>query len=171
MTSAPTDAPIYHAVLDTAFGPLRLAGNAQGLQHVIFGTESRPRAGAEHWRADAAPLRAAIEQIDAYLAGELTEFSLALCPQGTPFQQRAWQALQDIPYGETRSYAEQAVAIGAPQAVRAVGAANGRNPLPIVIPCHRVIGSNGSLTGFGGGLAVKQWLLRLEAMRSGLQLR
>ncbi len=165
------DGSIYHTVLDTAIGPLRLAGNAQGLQQVIFGSESRPRAGSEHWRADAAPLRGAIEQIEAYLAGELPEFNLALCPKGTPFQQRAWQALQRIPYGETRSYAEQAVAIGAPQAVRAVGAANGRNPLPIVIPCHRVIGSNGSLTGFGGGLAVKQWLLRLEAMRSVLQLR
>ena len=103
--------------------------------------------------------RQAAEQLHAYFAGRRRQFELPLAPQGTEFQRAAWQALAKIPYGETRSYAQQAAGLGRPAATRAVGAANGRNPLPIVLPCHRVIGANGALTGFGGGIEVKRWLL------------
>jgi methylated-DNA-[protein]-cysteine S-methyltransferase len=118
---------------------------------------------APHWRRDPEALRAAAEQLRSYFAGELTGFDLPLAPSGTDFQQRVWAALREIPYGRTVSYAELAVAVGRPGAARAVGAANGRNPIAIVIPCHRVIGSAGALTGYGGGLDRKRLLLDLEA--------
>ncbi|MBS0384109.1 MAG: methylated-DNA--[protein]-cysteine S-methyltransferase [Proteobacteria bacterium] len=102
------------------------------------------------------------KELDAYFAGRLKEFKVPVRPQGTPFQEAAWKALTKIPYGATRSYGEQARAIGKPKAVRAIGAANGRNPIPIIIPCHRVIGADGSLTGFGGGMETKRFLLELE---------
>jgi methylated-DNA-[protein]-cysteine S-methyltransferase len=108
------------------------------------------------------PLREAARQLQAYFAGELSQFDLALAPAGTPFQQDVWAVLRKIPYGETASYGEIARLLGNGTAYRAVGAANGRNPIPIIIPCHRVIGSDGSLTGFGGGLAIKRQLLELE---------
>jgi methylated-DNA-[protein]-cysteine S-methyltransferase len=104
----------------------------------------------------------AIRQLEAYFAGKLDNFNLLLSPQGTPFQQRVWSELQNIPYGETISYGELARRIGNPKASRAVGLANGANPLSIVIPCHRVIGANGKLTGYGGGLPIKEKLLALE---------
>jgi methylated-DNA-[protein]-cysteine S-methyltransferase len=107
-------------------------------------------------------LRQAVDQLRAYFAGELRDFDLSLDMQGTPFQQRVWQQLLNIPYGRTCSYSFVATAIGAPAAVRAVGAANGRNPIPIVVPCHRVIGAGGSLVGYGGGLPLKRFLLDLE---------
>lgn len=110
----------------------------------------------------------AVEQLREYLAGARETFDLSLRPLGTEFQQAAWQALTQIPYGETRSYAQQAAAMDNPRAVRAVGQANGENPLPIVIPCHRVIGADGSLTGFGGGLVAKRWLLEHEAPQLAL---
>jgi len=113
-------------------------------------------------------LRQAVDQLQAYFAGELHDFDLPLDLQGTEFQQRVWRELCKIPYGETRSYSFLAVALGAPKAVRAVGAANGRNPIPIVIPCHRVIGASGSLVGYGGGLPLKRLLLDLEARHSHL---
>ncbi len=113
-------------------------------------------------------LRRAVEQLGAYFAGELREFALPLDMQGTEFQKRVWQELRKIPYGETRSYSFVASAIGAPKSVRAVGAANGRNPIPIVVPCHRVIGASGALTGYGGGLPLKKFLLDLEARHSHL---
>jgi len=113
-------------------------------------------------------LRQAIEQLRAYFAGELRDFELTLDMQGTEFQKRVWGELQNIPYGETRSYSFVANTIGAPKAVRAVGAANGRNPVPIVVPCHRVIGAGGSLTGYGGGLPLKRFLLDMEARHSHL---
>jgi methylated-DNA-[protein]-cysteine S-methyltransferase len=102
-------------------------------------------------------------QLAEYFAGTRREFDLELQPEGTPFQLKAWRALRSIPFGETRSYQQQATAIGKPTAMRAVGAANGKNPLPIVVPCHRVIGKDGSLVGFGGGLSCKRWLLAHEA--------
>ncbi len=114
------------------------------------------------WRRDAEPLRDAIAQVRAYFAGELRDFDLPLAPAGTPFQRQVWEALRTIPYGETRSYGYIAAAIGRPSASRAVGMANGRNPISIIVPCHRVIGSNGLLTGYGGGLDRKQILLDLE---------
>ncbi|MES1201563.1 MAG: methylated-DNA--[protein]-cysteine S-methyltransferase [Pseudomonadota bacterium] len=101
-------------------------------------------------------------QLDAYFAGKRKSFDLPLAPRGTPFQLKVWQALRGIPYGLTRSYGQIAAEVGAPQASRAVGAANGRNPIPVIVPCHRVIGANGSLTGFGGGMERKRFLLQLE---------
>ena len=108
---------------------------------------------------------AAIRELQEYFAGARTTFTVTLAPAGTPFQQSVWRALQDIPYGETRSYAEIARTIGRPTAVRAVGAANGQNPIPIIVPCHRVIGTNGALTGFGGGIKMKEYLLGLETRK------
>jgi methylated-DNA-[protein]-cysteine S-methyltransferase len=104
-----------------------------------------------------------VRQLTAYFEGRLREFDLALDPEGTPFQLRVWEELRRIPYGEVRSYSDVAAAIGQPKAVRAVGAANGSNPIPIVVPCHRVTGANGKLTGYGGGLPLKRYLLDLEA--------
>jgi methylated-DNA-[protein]-cysteine S-methyltransferase len=115
------------------------------------------------WRRDDAPLREALDQLRAYFDGERTVFDLRLHMAGTPFQRLAWEALLTVPYGATISYAEQARRIGRPEAPRAVGAANGRNPIAIIVPCHRVIGSSGTLTGYGGGLPLKQWLLEHES--------
>ncbi len=112
---------------------------------------------------DIAPLQQAMQQLRQYFAGERVQFSCPLDLHGTPFQISVWQELYRIPYGETRSYTQIATAIGRPRAVRAVGAANGANPVAIIVPCHRVIGSNGSLTGYGGGLPTKRWLLSLES--------
>jgi methylated-DNA-[protein]-cysteine S-methyltransferase len=118
----------------------------------------------QRWVLDPAaqPLRETARQLEEYFKGERREFDLPLRLDGTEFQRRAWRNLMEIPYGKTRSYGEQAQRIGNPKASRAVGLANGRNPIPIVVPCHRVIGANGSLTGFGGGIARKQWLLAHE---------
>jgi methylated-DNA-[protein]-cysteine S-methyltransferase len=115
------------------------------------------------WREDKAPFAEVIRQLQAYFGGELRAFDLPLAPEGTEFQLRVWNCLRTIPYGETISYAKLAQKLGNPQAVRAVGLANGCNPIPIIVPCHRVIGSDGSLTGFGGGLANKKILLDLES--------
>lgn len=113
---------------------------------------------------EVAPLQQATEELKRYFAGERIQFSCSLDLQGTPFQLRVWQELCQIPYGGTRSYGEIAYAVGCPTAARAVGAANGANPVAIIVPCHRVIGSNGKLTGYGGGLAAKSWLLSLEGV-------
>ncbi len=121
--------------------------------------------GAAH-RPELAPLPEVRRQVADYFAGRLRSFDLPLAPRGTEFERRVWEALMDIPYGETRSYAEIARVIGRPDACRAVGRANGRNPIPIVIPCHRVIGSDGSLTGYGGGLDLKRFLLGLEGVQA-----
>ena len=110
-----------------------------------------------------APLAKAVEQLEAYFAGELTQFDLPLVPEGTAFQLQVWRALADIPYAKTESYGSVAARIGNPKASRAVGMANNKNPLAIVLPCHRVIGSNGGLVGYGGGLWMKEWLLQHEA--------
>ena len=112
--------------------------------------------------ASCEPLRQAVDQLERYFAGEHAQFTCPLDLYGTPFQLKVWNALTRIPFGETRTYAEVAREIGHPSAVRAVGAANGANPVAIIVPCHRVIGSNGSLTGYGGGLPTKSWLLNLE---------
>jgi methylated-DNA-[protein]-cysteine S-methyltransferase len=122
---------------------------------------------SEGWRRADAPFRAAIEQLDAYFAGERSTFELPLRMAGTPFQRLAWEALLTIPYGTTISYAEQARRIGRPGSARPVGAANGRNPIAIIVPCHRVIGSGGTLTGYGGGLPLKEWLLNHESTMLG----
>lgn len=152
--------------LDTPIGTLTLAADAGGLRHIEFPNNRYPmnRAGWMHGAHGdvAAILRAAREQLLEYFDGARTGFSLTLAPQGTQFQLQVWRTLATIPYGDTWSYRDLAHAIGKPDAMRAVGAANGRNPLPIVLPCHRVIGADGSLTGFGGGLPIKEALLRLE---------
>ena len=147
----------------TPVGRLLLAGDDEGLRWISF--ESGPHAvhPGEDWQQRKDPFREAIAQLEAYFAGERSRFDLALAPVGTPFQRNVWSLLTAIPYGETVSYGELARRLGRSTASRAVGAANGRNPIPIIIPCHRVIGADGSLTGFGGGLEIKRRLLALEA--------
>ena len=155
---------MWYDRFDTSIGEMTVAGDEQGLRHVLFPDNEYPPAGREHWRRDAQALRAAREQLLAYFAGELRRFDLPLAPAGTPFQKMVWTSLAEIPFGRTWSYGELARHIGQDRAVRAVGAANGRNPLPVVLPCHRVIGADGSLTGFGGGLPLKKFLLEHEGV-------
>lgn len=145
-------------------GELRLVASDVGLRAVLWPDEDddRVRLDDELVEADHPILDAAATQLAEYFSGERTEFELPLDPQGTDFQVAAWKALAEIPYGETATYGEQAERIGRPTAVRAVGAANGRNPLSIVLPCHRVVGADGSLTGFAGGLEAKRMLLDHE---------
>ena len=143
--------------IETPIANLLVARNERGITSISFrGTEE------DDWIRNDDAFDDIREQMNAYFAKELRIFKLPLAPRGTTFQLDVWRALRDIPYGETRSYAQIARTIGKPEAIRAVGAANGANPLPIVVPCHRVIGSNGSLTGFGGGLEAKRFLLDLE---------
>ncbi|PAT43018.1 methylated-DNA--[protein]-cysteine S-methyltransferase [Vandammella animalimorsus] len=154
---------IFHQSIDSPVGRLLIAASDEGLHAIEFPQGRHPPKRDARWRQGAHPLLTeAARQLGEYFAGQRRAFDLPLAPQGTDFQQRVWQALRAIPYGQTRSYAQLAAAIGQPKAMRAVGAANGRNPLSIVVPCHRVIGANGSLVGFGGGLPVKTFLLRLE---------
>jgi len=153
--------------LDTPIGELGLVASEHGLQRVLWPRDAQAAQVAPNG-ACSLLLDEAAWQLGEYFAGTRTAFDLPLDLEGTPFQRQAWLALAEIPYGETVSYAEQAIRLGRPAAVRAVGAANGRNPVPIVLPCHRVVGSDGSLTGFGGGLHVKRALLDLEAGRQPL---
>jgi methylated-DNA-[protein]-cysteine S-methyltransferase len=148
--------------LDSPIGPLLLAGDESGIRYLLFAKGRREAKPEQDWVPDRGSLREAAQQLAAYFRGKLREFDVPLAPQGTSFQQQVWRALCDIPYGETTSYGELARRIENPKAVRAVGLANGSNPISIIIPCHRVIGSNGSLTGYGGGLPIKQALLALE---------
>ena len=158
--------------LDSPIGPLMIAGDNDGLRFVLFAThERRGQRGVNpepDWEPDRGGLKEARRQLTAYFAGKLRDFDLPVAPDGTAFQRSVWGQLQHIPYGETISYGELARRLGNPKAVRAVGLANGSNPISIVIPCHRVIGSNGSLVGYGGGLPVKQALLSLERGQSRL---
>lgn len=153
---------VRHSVHASPLGPLTLRtrdGELDGL-YMVEHRHGPPAEALGERVADAAP--AAREQLAAYFAGELREFDLEVALRGTEFQQRVWAALREIPYGRTCSYAELATAIGRPTAVRAVGLANGRNPISIVVPCHRVVGTDGSLTGYGGGTDRKRSLLELE---------
>lgn len=153
--------------LKTPIGELRVAASEDGLVAVVFPNEKKKRDFAEGRGSAAARahLDRAAKALKDYFAGKRTDFSdIDLAPKGTEFQLRVWQALQKIPFGATKSYAEIARAIGNPKAMRAVGLANGKNPIPIVVPCHRVIGADGSLTGFGGGLPTKKWLLAHEGV-------
>jgi methylated-DNA-[protein]-cysteine S-methyltransferase len=153
--------------IESPLGPLLLVADEAGLREIRFVNGRHLTAPEPSWKEDRAPLSKTIQQLQTYFAGELESFDLQLAPEGTPFQLEVWRRLCDIPYGETISYGELAGRIGNPKASRAVGLANGSNPIPIVIPCHRVIGSNGKLTGYGGGLPIKEKLLALE----GRQLR
>ena len=149
-------------------GPLLLTSDGEALTGVFMdGHRHGPTLGPD-WTRDAAPFGAARAQLAAYFAGELRAFSLAVRPAGTPFQQAVWRALLDVPYGGTESYGALARRLGDPGAVRAVGAANGRNPVSIVIPCHRVVGADGALTGYGGGMERKRQLLALESRQGAL---
>lgn len=152
---------------DSPVGELLLAADDQGLRLVQFPQSTHPRQLQADWRfADHPTLDRTCRQLGEYFAGKREHFDLPLAPQGTPFQRLVWLALAGIPYGTTKSYAQLASSIQKPRASRAVGAANGRNPLPIILPCHRVIGADGSLTGFGGGLPTKRFLLQLEGALS-----
>ncbi|MFM7625615.1 MAG: methylated-DNA--[protein]-cysteine S-methyltransferase [Gammaproteobacteria bacterium] len=161
---ATDNGPIVYAHLDTPLGSLLAVADGEALLSLEFGVGRRAPQPSPEWtaRPSSPVLRATAAQIAGYFAGRRRVFDLPLRPQGTPFQRDAWEALRRIPYGETRSYGEQAIAVGRANAARAVGAANARNPIVIVIPCHRVIGGDGSLTGFAAGLSRKQELLRLE---------
>ena len=163
MTTTTSHPDLATASYPTPFGSLALSATAAGLRAVLWLRDDERRADAAGAEPGAASVLAeAARQLDEYFAGARTSFDLQLELQGTPFQLAAWNALAEIPFGETRSYAEQAERIGRPAAYRAVGAANGRNPLSIVLPCHRVLGSDGSLTGFAGGLDAKRRLLDHE---------
>jgi methylated-DNA-[protein]-cysteine S-methyltransferase len=160
---------VCYSQTESPIGLLILKSDGEALTGIYMtGTyldaPSRPPGDLDRWQLDptAAPLRETARQLEEYFKGERREFDLVLHLDGTEFQTRAWRNLMEIPYGKTRSYGEQAERIGNPKASRAVGLANGKNPIPIVVPCHRVIGANGSLTGFGGGLARKRWLLAHE---------
>lgn len=153
---------VWYDNMPSPVGMLRLVADDQGLREIWFETGRHQKSPQPHWRRAAEPLTQARQQLEEYFAGTRQQFDLVLHPVGTSFQRDVWWELARIPYGATISYGELARRIHQPQAVRAVGAANGRNPLPIVLPCHRVIGANGSLTGFGGGLPTKRFLLSLE---------
>jgi methylated-DNA-[protein]-cysteine S-methyltransferase len=158
----------FYTHLVSPVGPLLLVSDSLGLRQITFshhGDAASPELG---WREDSSVFTDTIRQLRAYFAGYLETFDLPLVPEGTPFQQRVWAELIKITYGETISYGELARRIGNPNASRAVGLANGSNPIPIVIPCHRVIGSNGKLTGYGGGLPIKEKLLALERRQLAL---
>ena len=157
---------MYYCYFDTPIGELLLAGEADSLSMIGFPKGAMRRDPEADWIYNEAPFEMVRCQLGEYFAGERKDFELALSLSGTEFQVAVLKALQEIPYGETTSYGAVAKLIGRPKAVRAVGAANGRNPIPIIVPCHRVIGSSGDLTGFGGGLDTKAALLRLEAENS-----
>jgi methylated-DNA-[protein]-cysteine S-methyltransferase len=152
----------YWHEIDSPVGPLLLAGTAQALTRVHFQSGPQPLRPPETWRHAVAPFARVRSQLMEYFCGSRRSFELPLAPSGTPFQLAVWQALGAIPYGETLSYGELAHRLGRTAGARAVGVANGANPLPIVVPCHRVIGADGTLTGFGGGLHIKRSLLALE---------
>ena len=161
---------MFYTMLATPIGELLLAGDEDALCNIGFPSKRGTVVAGADWEPNPAPFVDATRQLGDYFAGKRRAFDLPLAPTGTPFQCAVLAALQQIPYGETRSYGELAKAVGRPRASRAVGAANGRNPLPIVIPCHRAIGSDGSLTGFGGGLPTKRFLLDLERRHAGAAL-
>jgi len=159
-----------HCIISSVIGPIRLIASEKGLCGLYLDHERHAFRIPAQSVEDPAHFSAIICQLGAYFAGALRQFDIPLDLRGTPFQIRAWRALTAIPYGETCSYGEQARAIGQPPAVRAIGLANGKNPVSIIVPCHRVIGKNGALTGYGGGLERKRFLLDLESYSIGCSL-
>lgn len=167
----------YYVEMDSPIGPLVLCAEDQGLCHIDFGTFAdrevflrswfQNKAGVENLSLGPEILQPAIRQLEEYFQGRRRSFELPLVFYGTPFQKKVWAALADVPFGETRSYKQIGEAVGAPRAVRAVGGANNKNPLPVIIPCHRIIGANGSMVGYGGGLAIKEYLLKMESPETG----
>jgi O-6-methylguanine DNA methyltransferase len=167
---------IVYAEMESPIGPLVVAATERGICHIDFGAFrdgepelrrwSRRWLDADRWVRDEDALRDAVRQLSLYFAGERKTFDLPLDLRGTPFQLRVWNALLEVGYGRTASYKEIGRRIGAEKAVRAVGGANNRNPVPIIVPCHRIVGSDGSLVGYGGGLHIKSFLLKLEESHS-----
>ncbi len=153
---------MYYSIIESPIGLILLVGDEKGLKHLNFLKGKKRVEIPVDWIENYEFFREAARQLEAYFSGKLQSFNLKLAPEGTDFQKSVWKALCEIPYGETRTYKEIAVSIGKPKAYRAVGLANNRNPIAIIIPCHRVIGSNGKLTGYASGLDVKEFLLRLE---------
>lgn len=172
------EASLYYKEIDSIIGPLTLCATASGLCMIKFGTYDANSDTIAGWvktqlgsaaqiYADAGSLSEAERQLAAYFSGELQSFSVPLDMRGTDFQRQVWEALLSVPYGEYASYKDIAVMIGNPQAVRAVGGANNRNPVPVIVPCHRIIGTGGALVGYAGGLGIKSRLLQLEAEQAG----
>lgn len=153
---------LLHTTIESPVGELLLVGDERRLRGLYMRAGHRPARVAPGWKRADEPFAAARDQLGEYFAGERTRFDVPLAPPGTPFQERAWEALRGIPYGRTVSYGQIARGIGHPSASRAVGMANGRNPISIIVPCHRVIGSDGRLTGYAGGVERKRFLLELE---------
>jgi methylated-DNA-[protein]-cysteine S-methyltransferase len=154
---------VGYTYLASPLGKLLLTSDGDGLTGIQF-PRHQPSPLPAHWKRDPQRLDEACRQLRAYFAGELRDFDLSLAMGGSPFERRVWSALRRVPYGKTVSYGQIAAGIGQPKACRAVGLANGKNPIPIVVPCHRVIGADGSLAGYGGGLDTKRWLLELEGV-------
>jgi len=153
---------MYYEIIESPIGPILLAGDEKGLKHLNFLKGKKRIEIPSDWIEDKEFFREAARQLEAYFCGKLESFDLKTAPEGTDFQKSVWKALYEIPYGETRTYKEIAVSIGKQKAYRAVGLANNRNPIAIIIPCHRVIGSDGKLTGYASGLDIKEFLLKLE---------
>jgi methylated-DNA-[protein]-cysteine S-methyltransferase len=162
---------LKYATMDSPVGPLMIAGDEEGLGYISFSTGKGAISPGPDWQeGNCRIVQETMRQLQAYFARKLTEFDLPLKPKGTPFQLEVWRELQNIPFGTVISYGELASRIGRPKASRAVGSANGSNPIPIVIPCHRVIGCNGDMTGYGGGVQIKESLLQLEGFISARQI-
>ncbi len=158
---------MIYDILDSPLGPILVVRDERGVRHLSFEGGVHPLGIAPGWSRDSKKLKPVMDQLAAYFAGALTQFEVDLAPVGTDFQQRVWAALCRIPYGRTASYLEVAAAVGNEKACRAVGNANGKNPIPIIIPCHRVIGKSGKLVGFSSGLDIKARLLDLESNTVG----
>ncbi|MDS1270306.1 methylated-DNA--[protein]-cysteine S-methyltransferase [Lipingzhangella sp. LS1_29] len=152
--------PLHYRFLDSPVGALLLVGDATALTRIQLGATAQDV--APEWLPAPCGFSSTTEQLVAYFEGKLTRFDLPLAPEGTPFQRRVWRALSTVPYGQTTSYGVLAGRVDPPTGARAVGLANGRNPLPIVLPCHRIVGADGALTGYSGGISIKEWLLRHE---------
>ena len=153
---------MFYCYMESPIGDLLLAGDQDGLKHINFPKEKKPVAVEPGWMEMPAFFTSVVAELKEYFAGKRQAFSIDIKPDGTAFQLGVWRALRKVPYGKTISYGELAKKVGNPNASRAVGAANGANPIPIIIPCHRVIGAGGDLIGFGGGLETKEFLLKLE---------
>jgi methylated-DNA-[protein]-cysteine S-methyltransferase len=161
---------LAYTTVESPIGELLLLGDESSLHGLYMQEGRKPRKVASHWLRAAAPFEGVQSQLEEYFAGERSEFDVDLTMQGNPFEQRVWSALREIPYGETTSYGEIAKRIGSPTAARAVGLANGRNPVAVIMPCHRVIGADGGLTGYGGGIERKRLLLELESGQACLRV-
>jgi methylated-DNA-[protein]-cysteine S-methyltransferase len=159
---------LSYMTMESVIGPLLLAGDERGLHRLHFIRGRKAKSPERGWTEDKKPFKEVVSQLKAYFEGKLRDFDLPLVLNGTEFQRRVWHRLLTIPYGETASYGQLAREIGSPEAFRAVGLANGSNPIAIIVPCHRVIGSNGDLTGFGGGIPLKKKLLALESRQKSL---